>query len=123
MAKRRGGPVGVCPNPLHAGSSVVSNGRKLTQSGPRQIFACTPAGGQRHFFIARTVEKASPGYPMPRHTLSLMLACDALHADRTVYAAGLDVTSAAPAVPVGPNCRLCARRDCAYRQEAPIIGA
>jgi len=24
---------------------------------------------------------------------------------------------------VGSNCRLCARRDCAYRQEDPIIDA
>ncbi|HYC36936.1 MAG TPA: short-chain fatty acyl-CoA regulator family protein [Usitatibacter sp.] len=80
-------------------------------------------GGERHFFIARTVDKARAAYPLPRRTLSLMLACDALHADRTVYARGLDVSSGVPGVPVGPNCRLCSRRECAHRQEDPIIGA
>jgi len=79
--------------------------------------------GERFFFLARTVEKPHPAYPMPRRMLSVMLACDALHADRTVYADGLDLSSSAPAVPVGSNCRLCARRDCAYRQEDPIIDA
>lgn len=77
--------------------------------------------GQRFFFIARTVEKPALGYPMPRRMLSLMLACDALEADRTVYGDGLDLSSGAPAVAVGSSCRLCPRRDCAYRQEDPII--
>ena len=40
----------------------------------------------------------------------------------TVYGAGLDLGSSAPAVPVGPNCRLCVRRDCVYRSEDPIVG-
>ena len=85
----------------------------------RQV-AAFPAG-ERFLFVARTVEKASPAFPMPRRLLSVMLACDAMHADRTVYAEGLDLTSGAPAVPVGSNCRLCPRRECAYRQEDPII--
>jgi predicted transcriptional regulator len=50
-----------------------------------------------------------------------MLACNALYADQTLYGDGLDLSSTAPAVPVGPNCRLCVRRDCAYREEDPII--
>ena len=87
----------------------------------RQL-AAFPAG-ERFFFIARTVEKPRPAYAMPRRMLSVMLACDALHADQTVYAGGLDLGSGAPAVPVGSNCRLCPRRDCAYRQEDPIIDA
>lgn len=87
----------------------------------RQV-AQFPDGG-RFLFLARTVEKMRPAFPMPRRMLSVMLACDALHADRTVYAGGLDLSSAAPAVPVGSNCRLCARRECAYRQEDPIIDA
>ena len=79
--------------------------------------------GERFFFLARTVEKARPAYPMPRRMMSLMLACEALHADRTVYAGGLDLSSHAPAIPVGSNCRLCTRRECAYRQDEPIIEA
>jgi XRE family transcriptional regulator, fatty acid utilization regulator len=85
----------------------------------RQV-AAFPSGG-RFLFVARTVEKAGAAFPMPRRLLSVMLACDALHADQTVYADGLDLSSGAPAVPVGSNCRLCPRRECAYRQEEPII--
>jgi predicted transcriptional regulator len=52
-----------------------------------------------------------------------MLACDVLHADRTVYAAGLDLGDAAADVPFGPSCRLCPRRDCADRQEEAFTTA
>ena len=62
-------------------------------------------------------------FTMPRRLVAVMLACHALHADRTVYGDGLDLSSSAPAVPVGPNCRLCVRRDCVYREEDPIIDA
>ncbi len=79
--------------------------------------------GDRYLFLARTVEKERPGFAMPRRLMSIMLACDALHADKTVYAQGLDLSSAAPATPVGANCRLCTRRECAYREEDPIIDA
>ncbi|MCC7040116.1 MAG: DUF2083 domain-containing protein [Burkholderiales bacterium] len=79
--------------------------------------------GDRLLLFARTVEKARPAFILPRRTYSIMLACDALHADRTVYGDGLDLSSAAPAVPVGPSCRLCVRRDCLYREEEPIVAA
>jgi predicted transcriptional regulator len=79
--------------------------------------------GDRFLFLARTVEKSRPAFAMPRRFMSVMLACNALHADRTIYADGLDVASSAPATPVGSNCRLCTRRECAYREEDPIINA
>ncbi|MBS0336146.1 MAG: DUF2083 domain-containing protein [Proteobacteria bacterium] len=79
--------------------------------------------GDRFLFVARTVEKIRPAFAMPRRLLSVMLACDALYADQTVYGDGMDSSSAGPAVPVGPNCRLCARRECVYREEDPIIDA
>lgn len=79
--------------------------------------------GDRYLFLARTVEKERRGFAMPRRLMSVMLACDALHADRTVYAQGLDLSSGAPATPVGANCRLCTRENCAYREEDPIIDA
>jgi len=50
----------------------------------------------------------------------VMIACDALYADRTVYAEGWDLGSKSPAEPVGPGCRICVRRDCAYREEPQI---
>lgn len=79
--------------------------------------------GDRYLLLARTDEKPRPSFSMPRRLMSVMLACDALHADRTVYADGLDLSSGAPAIPVGPNCRLCVRKDCWYREEDPIIDA
>ncbi|MCC6870361.1 MAG: DUF2083 domain-containing protein [Burkholderiales bacterium] len=79
--------------------------------------------GERLLLVARTVEKVRPAFILPRRFFSIMLACDALHADQTVYGDGLDLSSAAPAVPVGPGCRLCVRRDCLYREEDPIVGA
>jgi predicted transcriptional regulator/transcriptional regulator with XRE-family HTH domain len=81
------------------------------------------ANGDRFLFVARAIEKTRPAFGMPRRFLSLMLGCDALHADRTVYADGLDLTPAAPVTPVGANCRLCPRRECVYREEDPIIDA
>jgi predicted transcriptional regulator/transcriptional regulator with XRE-family HTH domain len=79
--------------------------------------------GDRFLFVARTVEKPRPAFALPRRFMSIMLACDALHADRTVYADGLDLQSSAPATPVGSNCRLCVRRECFYREQDPIIDA
>jgi predicted transcriptional regulator len=43
--------------------------------------------------------------------------------DGRIYADGLDLSAAAPATPVGANCRLCVRRECLYREEDPIIDA
>jgi predicted transcriptional regulator/DNA-binding XRE family transcriptional regulator len=79
--------------------------------------------GDRFLFVARTVEKSRPAFAMPRRLMAVMLACDALHGDRTIYGDGMDLASSAPATPVGANCRSCGRRDCAYREEDPIIDA
>jgi hypothetical protein len=79
-------------------------------------------GGDRYLLIARAVEKAPAGYDRPRHFVSIMLMCDALQADRLVYGDGLDLSGSAPATPVGTACRVCARRDCEFRQEEPIVG-
>lgn len=80
-------------------------------------------GGKRFLFVARTVDESGPAFPMPRRLSSVMIACDLVNADRTVYAAGLNLAPSAPAVPAGTNCRVCTRVDCAYRQEDPVIDA
>ena len=79
--------------------------------------------GARYLFLARAVEKSRHAFQTPRRFMSIMLACNVLHADRMVYADGLDLSSGAPALPVGQTCRLCVRRDCASREEDPIIDA
>lgn len=80
------------------------------------------ADGSRYLFVARAQARrvASFADRGAIHT-SVMLACDVLHADRTVYAAGLDLADTAADVPVGPACRLCPRRDCADRQEEALM--
>lgn len=115
-------PLPQLPLPRHGNACPLWAAYEAFQSPGalvRQLVAFP--GGERFLFIARTVEKRRPAPALPRRLLSIMIACDALHADRLVYGDGLDLRSAAPAVPVGPNCRLCVRRGCAYREEDPII--
>lgn len=76
--------------------------------------------GERFLFVARAQGKALNRFNAPRHLVSVMVACDLLYADRTIYADGLDLSANSLSVPVGPSCRLCARRACAFREEAPI---
>ncbi|MEO3430948.1 short-chain fatty acyl-CoA regulator family protein [Pelagibius sp. CAU 1746] len=77
--------------------------------------------GDRFLFVSRAVTKGDAAYGQPRHLLSIMLACEALYADQTVYGDRLDLSAAAPADRVGATCRLCARGDCPQRQEDVII--
>lgn len=78
----------------------------------------------RFLFIARTQAKTDAATGGARHSLSIQLACDAVHADRLAYwrsgggAGVFDFRAAAPE-PVGATCRLCARSDCPARQEDP----
>lgn len=87
----------------------------------RQV-AAFPSG-ERFMFVARTVEKQRPAFALPRRFVSVMLACDELYAEQTIYGDGLDLGAPSLAVPVGANCRVCTRRDCAYREEDAIIDA
>ncbi|MBU1176095.1 MAG: DUF2083 domain-containing protein [Alphaproteobacteria bacterium] len=78
------------------------------------------ADGSRYLFIAKTVSKRMATFREQPFFSSVMLATDILHADRTVYAQGLDLQDEANQVPVGPACRLCVRRGCAHRQEEAL---
>ncbi len=76
--------------------------------------------GTRYLFLAQATPRALASYrALPFHS-TVMLACELLHADRTIYAQGLDLGDASLAVPVGPTCRLCVRRGCEYRQEEAL---
>lgn len=77
----------------------------------------------RYLFVAGTVVKQPATFHEPSVPYAVMLACDVIHADQTVYADGLDLNGPSPAiVPVGPSCRLCPRLDCLHRAEEPIVG-
>lgn len=80
----------------------------------RQV-ALFPSGG-RFLLIAKAVAKRASSYQEQPLVYSIMLAIDLVHADRTVYGQGLDLSH--EAVPVGPSCLLCPRQDCSHRQEA-----
>ncbi|WP_417309244.1 helix-turn-helix domain-containing protein [Devosia sp.] len=74
----------------------------------------------RYLFIAQASARRVAHFGEQIAPTSIMLACDALDADRTVYGDDLDLTTEHGDVPVGPTCRLCTRRDCASRQEEMI---
>jgi predicted transcriptional regulator/transcriptional regulator with XRE-family HTH domain len=80
-------------------------------------------GGERYLMLARAVEKDGFAFRAPRRFMSIMLFCNALHADQVIYSEGLDLSPAAAATPVGHACRVCVRRACAWREEDPIIDA
>lgn len=76
--------------------------------------------GSRYLFLARTEQRRAGSFHQQPALSSIMLACDVLHADRTIYGAGLDLSDLSADIPVGPSCRLCTRRDCASRQEEAL---
>ncbi|QQR40667.1 helix-turn-helix transcriptional regulator [Devosia rhizoryzae] len=73
--------------------------------------------GSRYLFLARSLQHRPGSYRDQPNLISVMLACDVRHADRTVYGSGLDLMDQSADVPVGPSCRLCPRRACPARQE------
>ncbi len=81
-------------------------------------FGELPAGDQ-FLFVARAIEKHPPVVSLPRHLVSVMLACGAADAERVVYGDGID--RAVAMAPIGTICRLCPRAGCAHRQEARLI--
>ncbi|WP_323010249.1 helix-turn-helix domain-containing protein [Paracoccus sp. (in: a-proteobacteria)] len=78
--------------------------------------------GKRFLLIAKSVQKRVSNWQDQSLSYSIMLACDIHHADRTVYARGLDLSDLSSSVPVGPSCLLCARKSCSHRQEdTPLV--
>lgn len=107
------------PNSGHACPLWAIYGAFRTPDTPlRQVVRFSD--GSRYLFLARTVQRRTASFHQQAAMSSVMLACDVLHADRTVYAAGLDLSDPASDIPVGPSCRLCTRRDCASRQEETL---
>lgn len=73
--------------------------------------------GSRYLFLAQTSARRASSFVDPVLPTSIMLACNVLDADRTLYADGLDLSDSRADIPVGPACRLCTRSDCPSRQE------
>ena len=77
--------------------------------------------GRTYLWVARTVSHASPGYGMPQQVFSIGLGCDIQHAQRLVYARGLDLHDPEMAMPIGMGCKVCEREACPQRA-FPFIG-
>ncbi len=80
------------------------------------------ADGSRYLFLARVSAKRIATFGDQPVLSSVMLACDLIHADKTVYAKSIKLGDPATDVPVGPSCRLCVRQNCAHRQEQVASG-
>ena len=76
--------------------------------------------GSRYLFVAKAQKRRVASFADHAINTSVMLACDVLQADRTVYGTGLNLADLSADVPVGPSCRLCPRRDCPDRQEEAL---
>lgn len=74
----------------------------------------------RYLFVARTVTKRPPTFHAPQFLYAVMIACDVIYADQTVYGDGLNLSSTGIADPVGVGCHLCPRRECRQREQAAI---
>jgi predicted transcriptional regulator/transcriptional regulator with XRE-family HTH domain len=75
-------------------------------------------GGGRFLLVAKAVSKHAASFREKPLVFSIMLACDVVHADRTVYGDGLDLGGLP--VEVGPSCLPCSRLTCAHRQQIPV---
>ncbi len=89
-------------------------GRILTQ-------LATMPDGRTYLWIARTVSREQGGYGAPSKTFAIGLGCDMSHANRLVYAKGLDLKDQSAAVPIGAGCKICERPACPQRA-FPAIG-
>ncbi|WP_438277336.1 helix-turn-helix domain-containing protein [Nitrobacter sp.] len=75
--------------------------------------------GSRYFSIAQMVRRPVAPHPQAQPRFAIGLGCEIRHASRLVYAAGMDLDNA-EGTPIGVNCRLCERENCAQRAEPPI---
>ncbi len=77
-------------------------------------------GGQRWFTLSRTVERPERGWGGEAEgELAIGLGCELKHAEKLVYARGLDLAHPV-ATEIGPTCRLCERPNCRERAAPPV---
>lgn len=74
--------------------------------------------GHRYFCLARDVSKSGGAYGAPVRRYAIGLGCEVGHADRLVYADGLDLKGRFE--PIGISCRICERPNCHQRSVPPL---
>jgi predicted transcriptional regulator/transcriptional regulator with XRE-family HTH domain len=75
--------------------------------------------GNQYFSIARTVSKPSLGFKYPKRHYAISIGCEISHANRLIYADGMNLETPKTVMPVGITCRLCDRKNCAHRAAPP----
>lgn len=78
--------------------------------------------GRTYLWVARTVSRGHGGFGAPVKTFAIGLGCDLSHANRLVYAKGLNLAHSGVAVPIGVGCKVCERPNCPQRAFPPIGG-
>ncbi|APT83897.1 acetate metabolism transcriptional regulator RamB [Corynebacterium aquilae] len=78
--------------------------------------------GRTYLWISRTVRHHRSRFGEPGKLFSIGLGCEARHAERTIYADGLDLLDFSNATPIGAGCRVCTRAHCAQRAFPPLNG-
>ncbi|NNE88318.1 MAG: DUF2083 domain-containing protein [Silicimonas sp.] len=76
--------------------------------------------GVRYLCLAREISTPGGAFGAPVRRFAIALGCEISHADRMVYADGLDLSETARFEPIGISCRICARRDCHQRSVPPL---
>ncbi|MBL4918241.1 helix-turn-helix domain-containing protein [Szabonella alba] len=74
--------------------------------------------GIRYFCLSRDVSKPGGAYGAPVRRYAIGLGCEVGHADRLIYAEGLDLRGRFE--PIGISCRICERPDCHQRSVPPL---
>lgn len=77
--------------------------------------------GRIYLWVARCVSHRRGGYGTPGRTFAIGLGCDLRHAERLVYAKGLNLKDPDAATPIGAGCKVCNRVDCGQRA-FPALG-
>lgn len=102
---------GTCPR-WNVHDSFKTPGRIITQ-------VIETPDGERYFTLSRTVRRVAGLLAGLEDELAVGLGCELKHANKLIYAKGLDIVSPA-IVEVGPACRICERRLCPQRAAAPV---
>jgi predicted transcriptional regulator len=77
--------------------------------------------GRIYLWIARAVTHRHGGYGTPARTFAVGLGCDLRHAQRLIYAKGLNLSDPEAATPIGAGCKVCDRVECGQRA-FPALG-
>jgi hypothetical protein len=94
----------------------------LTFRSPGRIIAqhVELPDGARFFTVSRTVDRPVLNASQQDNRLAVTLGCAAEQAGRLVYDSGRRSGIRPEATPIGINCRLCPRHNCAQRAHQPI---